>query len=81
MKRESPDPRFAPRMNRPPAKIPVLFQLAVAISVMALAPAVRAGISVPYTADANTLHLWHLNSTNNWQAPDSQSNNFQTTPM
>ncbi len=58
-------------------------QLLVVLGAIALAmtPSSRAGLAVPYTVDADTLHLWHLNTTNGMVTPDSQSNNLQTTPM
>ncbi|HTB84773.1 MAG TPA: LamG-like jellyroll fold domain-containing protein [Candidatus Sulfotelmatobacter sp.] len=61
--------------------INVRLLIMIGVITLAMVPAGRAGLAIPYTADAGTLHLWHLYSTNNMQCPDSQSNNVQTTPM
>src|ERR1700694_3939521 len=43
---------------------PLKFFLAPGIAVLA-AYQVNAGLNIPYTADADTLHLWHFNGPTN----------------
>lgn len=64
-------------------RITIRTQLLVVLGAIGLAmsPDCRAGLALPYTVDPNTLHLWHLNSTNNMVCLDVQSNNLQTTAM
>src|SRR5690242_7202360 len=51
----------------------VVLIIALAL-VMALIPRARAGLGIPYTQDAHTMHLWHLNDTNGLFAVDSATN-------
>ncbi|HEY3860579.1 MAG TPA: Ig-like domain-containing protein [Verrucomicrobiae bacterium] len=43
----------------------------LAAAVLAFTASARAGLAVPYTPNADTLHLWHLNETNGQFAADS----------
>ena len=46
--------------------------IAVGLSLLlGSATALRAGLQVPYTANASTLHLWHLDDPNGLQATDT----------
>jgi hypothetical protein len=54
------------------ASLPNLFLGAFAAAAMlAAAVSARAGLAVPYTPNADTLHLWHLNETGGPYAYDS----------
>ena len=70
----------------------ILFRLQIVTVLVAVgfAPAVRAGLTGPYTSDFYTLHLWHLQDTNGTipgvvtngaYFNDSQSNNALVVPL
>src|ERR1035438_6698881 len=43
----------------------------VAVAVVAVALSAHAGLGLPYTPDAHTLHLWHLDDTNGLYTVDA----------
>src|SRR5580658_921097 len=43
----------------------------VAVAILAVAVSARAGLAVPYSPNADTLHLWHLNESGGPFAYDS----------
>lgn len=56
-------------------------KLLAVIVMLGAASAARAGLAVPYTPNADTLHLWHLNETNSPFAIDSATLNTNAFPI
>ncbi len=52
----------------------ILAGVALMFIFLACVPTVQAGLAIPYTQDADTMHLWHLNDTNGLYAEDSATN-------
>ena len=53
----------------------------VAVTMLAVAFSARAGLAVPYTANADTLHLWHLNESGGPIANDSADLSTNASPI
>lgn len=53
----------------------------ISIVILTFANSVQAGLAIPYTPDADTMHLWHLNETGGTNALDAADLNTNTYPI